>query len=66
MHDDFDEILYRHIGCTAVGDGNTSPTSKLHEFHHLPPTFSHCLMHISFPIDFYNIFLVHPIQTTTH
>ena len=22
-------------GCTAVGDGNTSPTTKLYEFYHL-------------------------------
>ena len=38
---------HRH-GCTAVGDGNTSPTTKLYEFYHLLPTvriFSPCLMH---------------------
>ena len=32
-------------GCTAVGDGNTSPTTKLYEFYHLLPTvriFSPC------------------------
>ena len=35
-------------GCTAVGGGNTSPTTKMYEFYHLLPTvriFSHCLMH---------------------
>ena len=35
-------------GCRAVGGGNTSPTTKLYEFYHLPPTvriFSHWLMH---------------------
>ena len=35
-------------GCTAVGDGNTSPITKLYEFCHLLPTvqiFSSCLMH---------------------
>ena len=26
------------LGCTAVGDGNTSPTTKLYKFHHLLPT----------------------------
>ena len=34
-----------HHGCTAVGDGNTSPTTKLYEFYHLLPTvriFSPC------------------------
>ena len=40
-------IVHKH-GCTAVGDGNTSPITKLYEFCHLLPTvriFSPCLMH---------------------
>ena len=35
-------------GCTAVGGGNTSPTTKMYEFYHLLPTvriFLHCWMH---------------------
>ena len=35
-------------GCTAAGGGNTSPTTKLYEFHHLLPTVRillHCWMH---------------------
>ena len=42
------KVNHRQQGCTAVGGGNTSPTTKLYEFYHLPPTvriFSHCLMH---------------------
>ena len=38
---------HRHR-CTAVGEGNTSPTTKLYEFYHLLLTariFSPCLMH---------------------
>ena len=33
--------------CTAVGDGHTSPTTKLYQFYHLPLTvqISFCLMH---------------------
>ena len=27
-------VGYTH-GCTAVGDGNTSPTTKLYQFYHL-------------------------------
>ena len=34
--------------CTSVGDGNTSPTTKLYKFYHLLPTvriFLLCLLH---------------------